>query len=198
MGRIGVLGGSFDPPHWGHLQLANEAYKQLNLDTVLWMPTGHPPHKSEPTPAYHRIAMIEIAIAYQPNFLISRRDIDRPGPHYTADLLDLMRNDYGDNTSFWFLIGQDSLRDLSDWHEPESILKYCRLGVYPRQGYELNWEVLEIAVPGLQDKIDWLDGEPIGFSSHMIRRLLKEGHSVTEMVPPGIIEYIREHGLYQK
>ncbi|MBN1318788.1 MAG: nicotinate (nicotinamide) nucleotide adenylyltransferase [Anaerolineales bacterium] len=196
MGRIGVLGGSFDPPHLGHLALAKNAYDQLNLDYVLWTPAGQPPHKYKPTAARYRVAMIKKAIANYPYFCISRYDLDRPGPHFTYDLLLLLRNDLGENNTFWFLIGQDSLRDLADWYKPANILEICRLAVYPRQGYELDWEILENAVPGIQTKIDWLQGEPIVCSSRKIRQLVKENHSITNLVPTEVLAYIRENKLY--
>jgi len=190
--RIGVLGGSFDPPHRGHLALAGAAWQQLRLDKVLWAPAGQPPHKREQTPIHHRLAMTQLAIAGRPPFILCRLDLERPGPHYTADLLDLLRAQYGRRAAFWFLLGADSLRDLAGWHAPERILSACRLAVYPRPGVQVDWKSLEQLVPGVANRLDWLEGPAIKLSSSLIRQGLPPG----KQVPPAVRRYIQTHQLY--
>jgi nicotinate-nucleotide adenylyltransferase len=200
--RIGVLGGTFDPPHLGHLALAQAAYRQLALNLVLWVPAGSPPHKGHqtgeevPTPAHHRLAMTQLAITGHPHFALCRLDLDRPGPHYTADLLALLKAKCGSETSFWFLLGQDSLRDLASWHAPERILSACRLGVYPRPGATIDWSELERAFPAIRERIDWLDGPPLDLASSRIRHLARQGAINRHQVPAAVCDYIETHKFY--
>ncbi len=196
MGRIGILGGSFDPPHWGHIRLALAAHTQLALGQVLWVPAGQPPHKSGQTPTHHRVAMTALAIAEQPAFELCRLDVDRPGPHYTVDLLALLQARYGVGAALWFIVGEDSLRDLGSWYAPGEILGRCRLAVYHRPGVAVEWGALEELVPGVQGRIDWVDGPPIELSSSAIRRQVEHGGAMDDLVPPAVAAYVRQHGLY--
>jgi nicotinate-nucleotide adenylyltransferase len=211
MDRIGIFGGTFDPPHRGHLQLAEAAHSQLRLDVVLWMPAAQPPHKQQRTgtrsdksgqddaltAAHHRAAMIRLAIADHPQFLLSRLDLDRPGPQYTADLCVLLRDRYGPGTMFWFIVGEDSLRELPTWHTPERVLALCRLAVFPRQGPPVDWDELGTIIPDIRDRVDWLQGQPIELSSTDIRRRARQGESIRDLVPSAVWDYIQEHHLYQ-
>src|SRR5258707_8904368 len=117
--RIGVLGGTFDPVHYGHLVIAEEVYDTLRLAEMVFIPTGQPPHKTNEvvTAAEHRLAMLELAIASNPHFSISRVDLDRPGPSYTVDTLRLLRKQWGEQTAIYFVIGWDSLEELLTWHD---------------------------------------------------------------------------------
>ena len=213
MARLGVLGGTFDPPHMGHLNLAQTACKQLALDTVLWVPAGQPPHKHHQTPAsnfdkpcpagrdapsavQHRLAMTQLTIAEHPQFALCRLDLDRPGPHYTADLLALLQAQYGPFASFWFLVGEDSLRDLAKWRSPERILDICRLAVYPRPGPPILWDQLEQLIPDIREKIDWLDGPPLELASSLIRKSIRKGQPI-QQVPAAVSTYIETHKLYK-
>ncbi len=213
MARLGVLGGTFDPPHLGHLNLAQTAYKQLALDTVLWVPAGQPPHKhhqaptrssDKPCPAgrdvpaavQHRLAMTQLTIAQDPHFALCRLDLDRPGPHYTADLLALLKAQYGPFALFWFLVGEDSLRDLGKWQSPERILDICRLAVYPRPGSPIRWDLLEQLIPDIREKIDWLDGPPFELASSLIRKRIRKGQPI-QQVPTAVCTYIETHKLYK-
>lgn len=213
MERIGVLGGTFDPPHLGHLKVAQTAYLQLDLDAVLWAPAGQPPHKQPsaagrahealspalgtPSPPHHRLAMTLLAIADYPQFSLCRLDLDRPGPHYSADLLALLIQMYGDGTSFWFVVGEDSLRELAQWHEPRRILSVCRLAVHRRSGPPIDWAMLKRIVPDIETQVDWLDAPRIDLSSSEIRRRVKAGGSIRRLVPPTVDDYIRQHNLYR-
>jgi len=212
--RLGVLGGTFDPPHLAHLALAQAAYQQLDLDLVLWTPAGQPPHKQRPSPAagphtplradqripspvQHRLTMIGLTIAKHPHFTLCRLDLDRPGPHYTADLVALLAQRYGPEASFWFLAGEDSLRDLGKWHQPGRILEACRLAVYRRSGPPIDWATLEGLVPEIRAQIDWIDGPPIDLASSEIRRRVRSGLPIHHQVVPAVGDYIQQHRLYR-
>jgi nicotinate-nucleotide adenylyltransferase len=152
--RLGIFGGTFDPPHVGHLILAMEAYDQLNLDKVLWVLTPNPPHKVGKliTPANDRLHMINASIAQDAAFALSRVDIDRPGPHYMSETVNLLHQRFPE-AELVFLMGGDSLHDLPTWHEPKEFIKECdRLGVMHRVGEKINLEFLESALPGISLK----------------------------------------------
>lgn len=197
MGRIGVLGGTFDPIHFGHLWLGEAAREQLGLDQVLFMPAGQPPHKSDSrlTPTYHRLAMAELAVAGNSHFLVDGLDASRPAPHYTATLLPLLRQAHPES-DFWLIIGSDSLADLPNWHRPEAILLQCRLAVLPRPGVVVNWVSLSQAVPGVDAVVDMLDGPTMMLSGSQIRRWAAAGRSLQYLVPDRVLNYIEKEKLY--
>ncbi|RMG92226.1 MAG: nicotinate (nicotinamide) nucleotide adenylyltransferase [Chloroflexi bacterium] len=198
MERIGLLGGTFDPPHVGHLWLAETARDQLALDRVLFLPVGQPPHKRERpiSPAVHRLAMIRLAVAHIPWFMVDTTDLDRPPPHTTVTLLPLLAEKYP-NAHLWLLLGGDSLRDLPTWHKPDMLVRQCRLGVLARPGAEVDWSKLETAVPGVTAVTDLLDGPTINLSATEIRRWVAAGHSIQHLVPPAVCRYIQQNRLYQ-
>jgi nicotinate-nucleotide adenylyltransferase len=195
--RLGVLGGTFDPPHYGHLHLAQVALDQLSLDRVLFVPAGQPPHKPDQpiTPALHREAMVSLAIADDERFILSRADLDRPGPHYTADLLAILRRAYPE-ADLYFLMGSDSLAQFLTWHDPARIAAQAKLAVLPRPGWEADLEALEKAIPGIRDRIVWLEGSMMDVAGTEIRRRIAEGWPISGMVPPAVETYIRRHHLY--
>ena len=214
MERLGVLGGTFDPPHRGHLALARAAVQQLDLDRVLWTPAGQPPHKQDralgsgssehsastgdlPAEAQARLAMVQLAIAEDPRLVLCRLDLDRPGPHYTADLLALLKALHDPSTRFWFLVGEDSLRDLGKWHAPERILASCRLAVYPRSGSPVDWVILEKVGQEIWKRVDWLTGPPYECASSLIRQDIRAGRPVHDRVPESVRAYIESHQLYR-
>jgi nicotinate-nucleotide adenylyltransferase len=196
--RLGLLGGTFDPPHWGHLRLAAAALHQLQLDRVLFVPAGVQPLKQGQiiSPPEQRARMVELAIADEARFALSRLDLDRPGPHYTVDLLDLVRQQYPEAES-WFIMGEDSLSDLLRWHEPERLIELARFAVLQRPGYEPDWPVLLNALPGLRARIDWLAHVEIDISARAIRGRVKAGLPIDHLVPAAVAAYIREQHLYE-
>lgn len=196
--RIGLLGGTFDPPHVGHLWLAETATDQLKLDAVWFLPVGRPPHKEEAeiTAVSHRIAMLQTAVSPAPYFRLDTIDADRPPPHTTVSLLQIMRQRHKE-TAFWLIIGGDSLRDFPTWVDPQGILTQCRLAVLPRPGAEIDRDALETAVPGLHAAVDWLDGPTLPISGTEIRRWARAGHSLRFLLPPGVYHYVRENDLYR-
>ena len=198
--RLGILGGSFDPPHYGHLALAETARVQLKLDGVLFVPAGQPPHKHEQqlSAVDHRTAMVEAAIADNPAFSLCRVDLDRPGPHYTADMVDLLRKQHLDIKAWFFLMGADALYDLPLWYKPEAILEHVCLAVMPRAGKQADLTELTKALPQLTERLTWLDVPPVDFSATDLRRRAREGLPLRYLVPPDVEAYIREHRLYVK
>ncbi len=194
---LGVLGGTFDPPHYGHLALAESARVQLHLDRVLFVPAGQQPLKPgrPTTPAHHRVAMVEAAIADNPAFTLSRVDLDRAGPHYTVETLALLRQEHPEAELF-FLMGGDSLADLFAWRDPASIVRQARLVVMRRPGYEPDLDALERAIPGLRERLVWLDAPCLGLAASDLRRRVREGLPLRYLVPPPVEAYVRQHRLY--
>jgi nicotinate-nucleotide adenylyltransferase len=195
--RIGVLGGTFDPPHVGHLALAETARVQLELDVVLFAPAGWPPHKPDwpITARSDRVAMVEAAIADNKAFALSRIDLDRPGPHYTADTLSLLRQQ-DPEAEFLLLVGGDSLEQFLSWHDPAGILSHARVAVLCRPGYKPDLATLEAEIPEISERVFWLDGPYLALASSDLRRRVRTGLTVRYLVPPLVEAYIREHRLY--
>jgi len=195
--RLGFLGGTFDPPHIGHLLLAEVARQQLDLERVYFLPAGEPPHKRDErvSPVELRINMAEMAIADNPHFTLDTIDAERPAPHYTATLLPLL-NDRYPSSEIWLLIGGDSLRDLPTWHRPQDVLAHCRLAALPRPGATIDWEELEQVVPGVGNKVEILDGPAVAVSSTRIRKWAAGGRSLRYLVPPEVRALITRERLY--
>jgi nicotinate-nucleotide adenylyltransferase len=198
MTRIGVLGGTFDPPHIAHLIMADQARSQLKLSRVLFVPAGQPPHKLDRpvSPVEHRVTMTQLAIAGEARFALSRVDMDRPGPHYTADMLALIHTLHP-NDRLYLLIGSDSLRDLLNWRDPARVVAQARLAVMRRWGAAPDMRALEVAIPGIFEKIEWVDAPWLDISSTAIQRRVRAGLSVRHLVPVAVERYIIEHGLYR-
>jgi len=196
--RLGILGGTFDPPHIAHLVMADQARSQLNLACVFLVPVGQPPHKvGRPvTPIEHRLAMTQLAIAGDPSLALSRVDVDRPGPHYTADTLALLRAAHPDD-ELYLLIGSDSLRDLTAWRDPVRIVAQARLAVMRRPDAEPDMQALESALPGISARVEWVGAPWLDISSHDIQRRVRAGLSIRHLVPAAVEQYIVEHGLYR-
>lgn len=197
--RIGVFGGTFDPPHLGHLILASEARSQLGLDRLLWVLTSVPPHKlGQPiTKLDDRLAMLELALKGEPAFEISRVDIDRPGPHYSTDTMKLLRQ-ANPGATLVFLIGGDSLRDMVTWHEPGTLVAECdEIGVMRRPAVDMNLSSLEAQIPGIASKLRFVDAPLLEIASNEIRRRVAEGRPFRYFVLEEVYEYIVERGLYR-
>ena len=197
MTRLGILGGTFDPPHMAHLVMAEQAREQLKLERVLFVPVGQQPLKRNrtTTPVELRVAMTQLAIAGNPAFALSRVDVERPGPHYTADTLELLRRAYP-GSELYLLIGSDSLRDLLRWRDPARIVAQARLAVMRRPGIEPDMQALEAALPGMAGRVEWLDTPRLDISSSDIQRRVREGRSIRYLVPRAVESLITEQGLY--
>jgi len=197
--KIGVFGGSYDPPHVAHLILAQEACNQLGLDRILWVLTPDPPHKRgrHLTAAPTRLAMLNLALQDNPVFIPSRVDIDRPPPQYAVDTLHLLAKEYP-QAELVYLMGGDSLRDLPTWRRPlEIILASAAIGVLRRPGARLNLARLERLLPGLLEKTRWIDAPRLDISATHIRRLVAEGKAYRYYVPEQVFAFIQENQLYR-
>lgn len=197
--RIGVFGGTFDPPHIGHLILAGECGFQLHLDRMLWVLTPNPPHKQTQaiTPLETRLALVQAAIQDNPLFELCRVDIDRPGPHYAADTVHLLAKTYPAD-DLVYLIGGDSLHDLPGWHRPEDFLAVVTtLGVMRRPGDDIDLSVLEARLPGITGRIEFVTAPLLEISSSQIRHRAAIGLPYRYYLPPPVYQYIQSYQLYQ-
>lgn len=200
VGLIGVFGGTFDPPHHGHLNLADSGRTALGLAKVLWVVTAQPPHKPDVpiTPLALRMAMVEATIGEDPLFELSRADIDRPGPHYALDTMRWLK-ECDPEGDFLYLMGADSLRDLPTWYEPQRFLEACEvLGVMQRPDVEVDLDALEGILPGIRAKVRFFDAPLIACSSRDIRRRVRDGEAFHHLVPPAVAEIIDQSGLYRR
>jgi nicotinate-nucleotide adenylyltransferase len=195
--NIGVLGGTFDPIHIGHLIIAEEARVKLGLSKVLFVPTGQPWLKQDRdvTAADHRVEMVRRAIADNPYFELGTLEVERSGPSYTVDTLTMLRKELGSRASLFFILGRDTFAELPLWKEPQKVIQLCRLVVPPRLGSR-DLRHLETTLPGLLDKVIQLAMPVIGISSSEIRRRIAQGLSIRYLVPPEVERYIAEHKIY--
>lgn len=196
VGRIGVLGGTFDPIHYGHLAAAEEARAKLGLREVIFVVAGLPPHKldEEITPAEHRYAMVELAIASNPHFSLSRIDIDRPGPSYTVDTIALLRQKW--TGEICFIMGMDALMEIDTWHQPQRLIQLCRLVAVERPDFVPDLGRLEAAVPGIAARTEIIEMPQMEISSTDLQRRVREGLPIKYQLPPQVEEYIYQHRLY--
>ena len=197
--RIGLFGGTFDPPHLGHLILASEAQSQLELTRLLWILTPEPPHKQELviTSIEHRLAMVKLAISDNPNFELSRVELDRPGPHYTLDTVQIIAKQ-NPEAEIVPIIGGDSLRDLPTWYQSKELLYACHwVGVMRRPSDAANLEALERELPGISSKVHYVDAPLLEIASREIRSRIANGRSVRYYLPQSVYEYINEYHLYK-
>ena len=197
--RIGIFGGTFDPPHIGHLILAEECRTQLQLDLLLWAVTDNPPHKryTNVSPVEARVALVEKAIQGNPAFLLSRIDIDRPGPHYAIDTMNLLHKEYPDSQLF-YLMGGDSLHDLPTWQRPQDFLRVCDgIGVMRRHEDEVDLESLEKVMPGISRKVKIVEAPILEISSKQIRQRILEGMGYRYYLRDAVYKAILDLGLYK-
>ncbi len=198
--KIGILGGTFDPIHNGHLRLADAVYHALELDKVLFIPAGEPPHKRGWNTAlsYHRAKMVELGLEEYPHFAMSRADLDRPGPHYSVDMVTRLRADYQVSAhDCFFIIGADSLIDLPTWRMPQQLLKLCHLAVAHRPGYQPDLVNLTAQLPNLPKKINWVELQDTPISSTLLRKTVGRGESIAGYTPLVVARYIQQTGLYK-
>lgn len=194
--RIGILGGTFDPPHSGHLSLARAAMEQLELDEVLFLPASRNPLKSRKvaTPGKHRLGMVEALVRNEPKMALSDMELTRGGTSYTVDTLGELQ--MVQPAEYWFILGADSLRGLSDWKNPQRLLKLCRLAVAVRPpSTEAD---LLIRVPEeFRDRIDVVKMSPIDVSSTDLRDRLARKQNVAPWIPVDVLKYISTNQLYR-
>ena len=203
--RYGILGGTFDPIHLGHLLLAEECLEILALDKVLFVPAGQPWLKAgQPlTAAIHRLRMVELATADNPHFEVLRWEVERPGPSYTVDTLERLRREWGADAELHFILGLDALADFPRWKDPERILQLANLAVVPRPGYVAEGDGDDIIAgiksryPAYADRITILAVAIIAISATDLRRRVAVGQSLRYRTPAAVGEYIGEKGLYK-
>ena len=196
--RLGVLGGTFDPPHFAHLAIAEQVREALDLQSVTFMPAGQPVHKP-PTvvsTAEHRLRMVELAIAGNPHFRVSRHELERRLPSYSVDTMsELTAAQPG--AEFYFIVSAEAVQGLPDWREPRRLLELCRLAVVPRGGYRLpppEWLSEHFGVQ--QERFVFVDTVRLGHSASDIRSRVATGRSIRYLVPSDVEAYIRENRLY--
>lgn len=197
--KIGIFGGTFDPPHLGHLILAEEAYNQLKLDLVLWIPTSNPPHKPRIniTDIHQRFILVNIAIQDNPHFEISTIEVDRSSPQYAVDTMKCLKK-MKPKDEIIYLMGGDSLHNLHKWYKPRQFLDLCDgLGIMRRPGVKINMDIIEKQIPGIGQKIKYIDTPLIEISGSMIRKKIKNGLSYRYYLPEKVFEIIEQEKLYR-
>ena len=200
--RIGILGGTFDPPHLGHLLIAETARVALDLESVMFLPAGEPWLKSGQriTPSEHRLKMVQLAVADNPDFCVSDCEIRRTGATYTVDTLRELRRGFPPDMELYFIVGSDVLDQFHRWKEPEAILELCCLAVIERPGGpEGGIAALRSRFPEALDSgaVVSVAGPRVDFSASELRRVLAAGLSTRYQIPDAVAEYIAEHELYR-
>ena len=201
--RVGILGGTFDPIHYGHLVIAEQVCEALSLDRVVFIPAAVPPHKLglSITPAERRAAMVELAVAGNSRFAVSRIELGRDGPSYTADTLQALTAQAagrGVAPELFFILSSEALASFPTWHEPDRILSLCCLVVVGRPGMPLP-TALELAARfgKRAARIVPVDTVPVANSASAVRALAGAGRSIRYLVPPAVETYICDHQLYR-
>lgn len=198
--QIAVLGGTFDPIHSGHLLVVEEVRNRLNLDLVLFVPTGLPWLKADSpiSAAEHRVEMVRLAISGRSYCKLSTIEIERSGPTYTVDTIAEIRSELRDNDEIFFILGWDNLSQLPQWHEPSQLVQICYLVAVPRPGTRKpNMKALESYVPGISQCVILLDRPKLDISASAIRDRIRRGLPILHLVPGVVNSYIQEHGLYK-
>ncbi len=196
--RCGIFGGTFDPPHIGHLILAAEARAQLNLDRVLWVVTPNPPHKSGRviTALQTRLELVQAAICQDTQFEISLVEINRPGPHYSADTVEILARE-NPRVELFYLMGGDSLHDLPDWIRPRQFLAaLAGIGVMRRPQDFVDLPRLERLLPGIVSKVHFVDAPLLEISSSSIRERVSRGSHYRYFLPERVYQLVESLGLY--
>jgi nicotinate-nucleotide adenylyltransferase len=197
--RLGILGGTFDPIHIGHLVIAEEVRVRLNLSQVWFVPARVSPLKLDHTAssAADRLEMVRLATADNPFFRISRSDLDREGPSFTVDTLRSIAAQVGPQVPLFYIMGMDSLDTLARWREPQEIIRLARIVVVNRPGVTVDWEALERAIPGLRTATEVIDSIYLGISSTEIRARVRQSWPIRYLVPPTVEAFILQHKLYR-
>jgi nicotinate-nucleotide adenylyltransferase len=197
--RLGLLGGTFDPPHYGHLLAAQEVAWRLQLERVLFLPARQNPLKqgAPGTAAEDRCAMVELAIAGNPLFSLSRLDVDRPPPSYTVDLLQTVLGS-DPQAELFFLVGADILPELPRWRAPDAILRLARLAVVNRPGWpDPNLDDLELALPGARQRAEVVHIPGVDISAANLRARVRADEPIRYLTPPAVEDFIRAQRLYR-
>jgi len=198
--RVGVLGGTLDPVHLGHLVIAEEARQRLALDRVIFVPAGKPWLKEHGpvAPPQHRLQMVRLAVERNPFFSCSPVEIERRGVSYTVDTLEELRRELPSGTELFLILGSDWLHGFHRWRRPERIMELATLVAVARPGCQrVPGQAMEAVAPGASERVVLLEGPLVDISSTEIRRRVAEGLSIRHLVPPEVEDYITRHGLYR-
>jgi nicotinate-nucleotide adenylyltransferase len=198
--RIGIFGGTFDPPHLGHLILAEESLDQLRLDRLYWVLTPDPPHKRAKrlTPIEIRFLLVNAAIRNNKSFQFSRADMDRPGPHFALDTVKIIKNQ-NPSAAIFYLIGGDSLHDFPNWYHPQELLDHLSgLGVMRRPGDKVNLDQLEKALPGIINKLIFIDAPLLEIASNEIRKRICFKKPYRYYLPDSVYKIIKKNNYYSE
>lgn len=197
--RWGILGGTFDPPHYGHLVIAEQTREALDLAGVQFMPAAQPPHKPGRVigASVHRRSMVELAIKGNPRFSLLTIELERDGPSYTVDSLEALSRSMPEDR-FVLIMSVEAARQLPSWREPDRILELAEVAVVPRLGYpqlDNNWAAQNF--PGREERFHGVDSASLGHSASDIRARVATGRSIRYLVPPSVEDYIGRYGLYR-
>jgi nicotinate-nucleotide adenylyltransferase len=209
---IGVLGGTFDPIHFGHLRLAEEMAGAIGLERVLFIPAGQPPHRATPrTAAIHRLEMVRRAVAGNPRFMVDAREVQRPQPSYTVDTLTALRAELSTEQPLWLLLGSDAFLGLPSWHEWQRLFELANIAVAARPGGEpgqteampeplhceaMKRQVADASTAGPAGSLLLRQMTPLEISATAIRHTLARQGSARYLLPDNVLDYIHEHQLY--
>jgi len=197
--NVGILGGTFDPIHYGHLVAGEEARCALDLERVLFVPSARPPHKPDyaVSPPEARVEMVRMAIADNPCFELSTIDVDRPGFSYTVDTIALLQEQLGPQAKLYFILGEDALADLPTWHRPEKLLETCQLIAVNRPGYHsFSLRLLDRQLPGVEGRVHQVRIPELAIWSTELRGRVASGLSIRYLGPNAVHDYIHREGLY--
>lgn len=195
MKKIGIMGGTFDPIHVGHLMIAEAVWDEYDLEKVIFIPSANPPHKHDVmTSAKHRFNMTLLATCSNPHFEVSTIEMDRVGPSYTIDTIKALKKMYGDDTDFYFIIGADCIHELPTWHKIDELLKICKFIATKRPSYEFDLSIIEKEFSDYN--IQLLETPELEISSTDIRQRIKKGYSIQYITTEQVQQYIRKEELY--
>lgn len=199
MKSIGIMGGTFDPIHNGHLAIAQKVKENYRLDEVIFVPSGNPPHKKERkiTSAEHRLAMVNLAIEGIDGFSVSTMEIDRKGYSYALDTVNEFYRIYGNDIDLYFITGADAIAEIATWHRADELMKKCSFIAAARPGYHIDEAYRNVAAK-CEDRLFLFRETAHEESSSDIRRRIERGKDIAEMLPDAVARYINEHQLYQK
>ena len=199
--NLGIMGGTFDPIHIGHLVTAEEAWQQYDLDVVMFIPAGLPPHKSSEhiSEAEHRYMMTILAVINNPRFQVSRFEIDKRTPSYTIDTVKYFLNLYGENTNIYFITGTDAVLEILTWKNIEELLDICNFIAASRPDYSLEkiHKTVGLHYPAILNKVHLLENPAMSVSSTYIRERVKAGKTIKYLTDEMVEHYIYKYGLYQ-
>jgi len=191
--KKGIMGGTFDPIHYGHLVTAEEVRDFFDLDEVIFVPSARPPHKigQTLTDPEHRYLMVVLATITNPYFRVSRVEIERPGPSYSVDTVRYFRSLWGDDTEIFFITGADAFAQISGWNNPEELLRLCTFVAASRPGYTLSLPEV------FRERVRVIEVSALAISSSEIRRRVRQGESIKYLLPEAVENYIYKNGLYR-